>query len=91
MIIVNSREFRENQKKYFDLAEVQRVIIKRKDKFMELVSHGNTIPEGISPSNDSYFDNPRNIEDIEKGLKQAKEGKIVKLTPSLRDELFGDL
>lgn len=91
MIIVNSREFRENQKKYFDLAEIQRVIIKRKDKFMELVSHGKTIPEGISPSNDSYFDNPRNIEDIEKGLKQDKEGKIVKLTPSLRDELFGDL
>ncbi len=40
MIVISSREFRENQKKYFDLAQIQRVIIKRKNQFLELVSHG---------------------------------------------------
>lgn len=91
MIVISSREFRENQKKYFDLAQIQRVIIKRKDQFLELVSHGNSIPESVSPSNDPFFDDPRNIEEILKASKEAKEGKTVKLTPELKDELFGEL
>lgn len=49
MIVISSREFRENQKKYFDLAQIQRVIIKRKNQFFELVSHGNIIPEEKAP------------------------------------------
>jgi antitoxin YefM len=91
MIVVSSREFRDNQKKFFDLAEVQRVIIKRKNQFLELVPRGDIIPESVSPSNDPYFDDPRNIEHIEKGLEQAKQGKTVKLTTSLREELFGNV
>lgn len=91
MIVVSSREFRENQKKFFDLAEVQRVIIKRKNQFLEIVPRGETIPENVSPSSDPYFDDPRSIEQIEKGLEQAKQGKTVTLTPSLREELFGNL
>ena len=51
MIVISSREFRENQKKYFDLAQIQRVIIKRKNQFFELVSHGNIIPEEKAPTN----------------------------------------
>ena len=89
--VISSREFRDNQKKFFDLAEVQRVVIKRKNQFLELVPRGDIIPESVSPSNDPYFDDPRNIEIIEKGLEQAKQGKTVKLTPSLRDELFGNV
>ncbi|MDL2255959.1 prevent-host-death protein [Parabacteroides sp. OttesenSCG-928-K15] len=77
MIVVSSREFRDNQKKFFDLAEEQRVIIKRKNQFLELVSHGNVIPESISPSNDPYFDDPRNIADINAGMQEAKEGKAM--------------
>lgn len=77
MIVVSSREFRDNQKKFFDLAEVQRVIIKRKNQFMELVPRGNMIPESISPTKDPYFDDPRNIADINIGLQQAKEGQTI--------------
>ena len=56
MIVVSSREFRDNQKKFLDLAEVQRVVIKRKNQYLELVPRGNMIPENVSPSNDPYFD-----------------------------------
>ena len=91
MIVITTREFRENQKKFFDLAEVQRVIIKRKNQFLELVPRGDVIPENVSPSNDPYFDNVRNIEDIMKSSEQAQNGQTVKLTPTLRKELFEDL
>lgn len=90
MIVITAREFRENQKKFFDLAEIQRVIIKRKNQFLELVPRGSVIPDSVSPSNDPYFDARRNIEDIEKADQQAKEGKTVKLTSDLRKELFED-
>lgn len=59
------------------------------NKRVELVPRGEIIPESVSPSNDPYFDDPRNIEHIEIGIEQAKQGKTVKLTPELRSELFG--
>ncbi len=89
MIVVSSREFRDNQKKFLDLVEVQRVIIKRRNQFIELVPRGEIIPESVSPSRDPYFDDPRNIADINEGLQQVKEGKTIKLTKELRNELFG--
>ena len=48
MIVVSSREFRDNQKKFLDLAEVQRVVIKRKNQYLELVPRGNMIPENVA-------------------------------------------
>jgi len=59
MLVVSSREFRDSQKKYFDLAVKERVVIKRKNEFLELVPRGNSIPENPSPSNDPWFDDPR--------------------------------
>jgi hypothetical protein len=91
MIVISSREFRDNQKKFFDLAEVQRVIIKRKKQFLEIVPRGEIIPESPSPSNDPYFDDPRNIEAILKASEHVRNGKTIKYTPELREELFGDL
>lgn len=49
MIVVSSREFRDNQKKFFDLAEKERVVIKRKSQFMELVPRGETIRRKRKP------------------------------------------
>lgn len=88
MIVISTTEFRDNQKKFLDLAEVQRVFIKRKNQFLELVPRGSIIPESVSPSNDPYFDNPQNVEDILKSIEQAKNGQTVKLTADLRKELF---
>lgn len=79
MIVVSSREFRDNQKKFFDMATEQRVVIKRKNQFLELVPRGEVIPESVSPSNDPYFDDPRNIEAILKASEQAKEGKVTRV------------
>lgn len=91
MIVISSREFRDNQKKFFDLAEVQRVFIKRKNQFLELVPRGNVIPESVSPSNDPYFDDPQNVEAILKAKEQVQNGQTVVLSSELRNKLFGDL
>lgn len=90
MIVISSREFRENQKKYFDLARIQRVIIKRRNQFLELVSHGDSIPESVSPSNDPYFDDPRNIEEILKASEEAKNGKGITFTSTEQIKEFFD-
>jgi hypothetical protein len=37
MVIVSTKEFRENQKKYFDLAKDERVVIKKGSNFIALV------------------------------------------------------
>lgn len=91
MIVVTSREFRDHQKKFLDMAKVQRVIIKQKNEFLEIVPRGGTIPENPSPSNDPYFEDPRNIEAILKASEQIRNGQAIKLTPELREKLFGDL
>ena len=58
MLVVSSREFRDSQKKYFDLAVKERVVIKRKNEFLELVPRGNNIPENPSaPFNRSINSN----------------------------------
>ena len=89
MVVINSRTLRENQKKYFDLALKERVIIKRKLEFLELVPRGRTIPDSPSPSNDPYFDDPRNIAEIMKGIEQIKNGQTVNLTADLQKDLLG--
>lgn len=88
MVVVSSREFRDNQKKFFDMAEVQRVLVKRRNRYIELVPRSSEIPENISPSNDPYFNNPNNIRKILEASENVKEGKTVKLTEELRKELF---
>jgi hypothetical protein len=88
MLVVSSREFRDRQKKYFDLATKERVIIKRKNEFLELVPRGNSIPESPSPSNDPWFDDPLNLESVMVGIEQARKGETVRLTPELQKKLF---
>jgi hypothetical protein len=81
MIVINSREFRENQKKYFDLVDQnERVVIKRKNKSYELT------PE---IKNDRFFYDPRIQERIAKSLQSLKEGKGIKLTEQEQEDLFG--
>ncbi len=80
MLIISSRVFRDNQKKYFDLAKRERVIIKRKNEFIELVPRGNFIPDNPSPSNDPWFNDPRNIEALDHAIVQVKEGKVTRIS-----------
>ncbi|GHV04095.1 hypothetical protein FACS189416_1730 [Bacteroidia bacterium] len=41
MIVISSTDLKTNQRKYFDLAEKERVIVKRGAKFIELVVKDN--------------------------------------------------
>jgi len=41
-----------------------------------------------SPSNDPYFDNPKNLAEIEAGIIDMKEGRVVKLDRMERKKLF---
>ncbi|MFD2034234.1 DUF2683 family protein [Belliella marina] len=45
--------------------------------------------ENPSPSRDPYFDNPKNIENILEGVKQAQSGKVVKLSKDKRKKMLG--
>lgn len=45
MIIISPTELRANQKKYFDLAENEKIIVKRGNKLIELVVKEQLITE----------------------------------------------
>lgn len=71
MIIVTSREFRENQKKYLDLVDnKEQVVIKRKDKSYQL----KPLTE-----EDRLFSLPEVIAEIKGGAEEIKRGILLRL------------
>jgi hypothetical protein len=82
MVVVSTREFRQNLKKYLDLIDKnERVIIQRgNDKIYEI---SNTV------KNDRFFDDPVIQERILKSIQSYNEGKTVKLTDDQLKELLG--
>lgn len=114
MRIITTREFRQEAKSFFELAENERVSVKRgKNKYVNLIvtdcpdkrifsedwlkeffsipAEYRVNPFEISPSGDLYFADKRNIDAIEAARKEMKQGKTIKYTPELRNDLFGDL
>ncbi len=73
MIIVSSREFRQNQKKYLDLVDNnERVIIQRgNDKAYELCKE---------IKNDRFFNDPAIKERLSKSIHSYNKGKTIQLT-----------
>lgn len=82
MVVVSTREFRQNLKKYLDLIDKnERVIIQRgNDKIYEI---SNNV------KNDRFFDDPAIQERISKSLQSYNEGKTVKLSDDQLKELLG--
>ncbi|KAA6330156.1 hypothetical protein EZS27_021108 [termite gut metagenome] len=78
MVIISTQEFREKQKKYFDLAEKERVIIKRGKKLVELVV-SDKLSENPSPSGDTWFDDPENMASVMRGIEDIKAGRVTKI------------
>ena len=78
MQVITTREFRENQKKYFDLAERERIISKRGKKSVELRVN-EKLDDSLSPSKDIWFENPDNIDVILRGLEDVKQGNVTKV------------
>jgi len=73
MRIISTREFRENQKSYFDLAEKERIIVHRgKNRKPVLLT-----PIEESEETDMYFSDPAVIASIKQGIEDVKKGKIT--------------
>ncbi len=72
MHIVTTREFRANQKKYFDLAESETIFVARK----------NARPIVISVANDDDYLSKAELLSIQKGLEDIKNGRIYKMKES---------
>jgi len=74
MLIISSREFRQNQRLYFDkIDKGEQVIVQRgKDKSYALTAIGK---------DDIYF-NEKMVKQIKKSAKQARNGKYIEITSS---------
>ncbi|MDR1517913.1 MAG: prevent-host-death protein [Dysgonamonadaceae bacterium] len=71
MLVVSTRELTQNQEKYFDIAKNQRLIIKRKNRFFQIVDLGETIPE----IDDAYMSRKELYSKLDKGIEEYKAGK----------------
>lgn len=79
-VVIYSREFRDNQKKYFDLVDKdQQVIVKRR----------NGKAYALVPVAESYFLDPNNVERLRHSIAQAEAGEVTELTPEKQRELLG--
>ena len=75
MRIITTREFRENQKSYFDLAEKEKVIVHRgKNRKPVLLT-----PIEESEESDMYFSDSKVIASILRGIEDLKEGRITRI------------
>ena len=97
MKIISSREFRDNQKKYFDMVDnKEQVIVKRsKDRAYKLVPvtdndmlvdiplEHRCDPFEFSPSGDPFWADRRNIEIVKKAIENRNQ--IVKSIDSPED------
>ena len=88
MTVVSSRDFFANPKYYFDKANKESVVVKRGKKTYRIIQF-----ENLSPSNDPYWADPRNVEALHEYDRLKAEGKIklTRLTPEKEKEWFGDL
>lgn len=82
MLVISSREFRDNQKKYMDLVDSnQQVIIQR----------GKGKAYMLTPLNekDRYFMDPHVMAEIQDGIAQYQAGKTTKVDKADFDQLLG--
>lgn len=84
MIIVSSREFRDKQKSYLDKVDegVEILIRRGKNKSYKIVP---------VQEDDTLMSKEEFFAMVDRALEEAEQGKVTKLTPELRNELFGDL
>lgn len=69
MQIITTREFRANQKKYFDLAESETIFVARR----------NARPIVISVADDDDYLSKAELLAIQKGMEDIKNGRTTKV------------
>lgn len=82
MLVISSREFRENQRKYFDLIDQkEQVIVQRgKNKSYALVPIDETV---------KYFSEPEIMKRLERSIEEAFQGKLTSVKPEEISHLLG--
>jgi hypothetical protein len=85
MLVISTRELTQNQNKFFEIANKQRVIIKRKNRFFQIVDLGETIPE----LDDSLISKEKMYAKIDKGIEEYKQGKTKKLDTNNINSFLG--
>jgi PHD/YefM family antitoxin component YafN of YafNO toxin-antitoxin module len=82
MLIISSREFRQNQRKYFEKADKGEQII---------VQRGKDKAYALTPvSDDDMYFNAEMVEKIKQSIEQAKQGKVKRITsPQEISDLLG--
>jgi len=85
MLVISTRELTQNQSKFFEIANKQRVIIKRKNRFFQIVDLGEMIPE----LNDSLISKEKMYAKIDKGIEEYKQGKTKKLDTNNINSFLG--
>ena len=76
MLVISTRELTHNQNKFFEMATRQRVIIKRKKRFFQIVDLGETIPE----LDDTCMTEKEMFAKIDDGIAEYKAGKTKTLS-----------
>jgi len=76
MLVISTRELTQNQNKFFEIANKQRVIIKRKNRFFQIVDLGNEIPE----LDDTYMTKEEMFARVDEGIAEYKAGKTKTLS-----------
>ncbi|MDR0907107.1 MAG: hypothetical protein LBM63_00640 [Rikenellaceae bacterium] len=79
MMLVTASEFRKNQKKYFQLALNEKVGVKSGNVIFE-IKPSPEVYINPSPSGDPWFDDPRNMEMVERGLAEVKAGHVTRVS-----------
>lgn len=69
MIIVSTREFRANQKKYFEMAEKQLIVINRR----------NSPPMMLSPFKEDQFLSKEEWDNVNKGMDDIAKGRSTRI------------
>lgn len=74
MLLLTVTEFRNNISKYLQMAFTEKIALKSKGGIIELTPN-KEIRTNPSPSNDPYFDDPRNLEEIDRRIANLRDGK----------------
>ena len=77
MQIITTREFRANQKKYFELAEKETIFVSRR----------NAAPIVVYAATEEDFPSREELEAIQRGIEDIKQGRTFKMR---KDESLDD-
>ena len=77
MEVVSTREFRANQKKYFELAEKETIFVSRR----------NAAPIVVYAATEEDFPSREELEAIQRGIEDIKQGRTFKMR---KDESLDD-